>query len=135
MNDKAVTAEPCTQQKPVGRLWASAEHFYSQATCDDIRDSIRSSYLAALKAAGTLVASNPRVAQTRPKTRDVWELLSRLGDDWDEDIAYFRHWDKIRRDADLGLSIAVNSEQATAFFQRVGEFMDRIALVVSNVAA
>lgn len=135
MGDKAARNASIAQRRAVDKAWSSAEHFYSLATCDDVRDSIRASYLAALKAAGSLVASEPSVARTRPVTRDVWELLSRVSDEWDDDIAYFRHWDRIRRDAEMGLSVAVNGEQAAVFFHKVGEFMDRIAVVVSNAAA
>ncbi|MFY9189979.1 MAG: SAV_6107 family HEPN domain-containing protein [Lawsonella sp.] len=133
--DKVAGKLSRAQQQEAEKAWASAEHFYSQATCDDIRDSIQASYLAALKAAGALVASTPKITRTRPLTRDVWVLLARISDDWDEDIAYFRHWDGIRRDAEMGLTVAITKEQATSFFHKVGEFMDRVAQIAPNVAA
>lgn len=132
MTTKALTV---SQRKAVQQAWSSAEHFYSQATCEDPRDSVRASYLAALKAAGAVVASYPSVQRTRPITRDVWVLLGRLDPCWNPDIDYFRRWDGVRRDIELGLPVAVSSEQADEFFHQVGGFMDRVLDASERAAA
>ena len=56
----------------------SAEYFYSCAAAENPCESVRCSYLAAVKGAGILIARHPRLARTRPLTRDVWTLLARL---------------------------------------------------------
>lgn len=104
----------------------SAEYFYSRAATEDPRESVRCSYLAAVKGAGSLLAANPRIVRTRPSTRDVWTLLARLSPEWEEDIVYFRKLGTLRRDIEMGLSVVVTEETAVRVFLRVGAFLDRV---------
>ncbi|WQD13932.1 MAG: SAV_6107 family HEPN domain-containing protein [Lawsonella clevelandensis] len=84
--------------------------------------SVRSSYLAAVKGAGIILAAHPRIAKTRPLTRDVWTLLGRLSSEWEEDIVYFRRLGTLRRDIEMGLSVAVSVEMANEYFIGWGVF-------------
>ena len=104
----------------------SAEYFYSCAAAENPCESVRCSYLAAVKGAGILIARHPRLARTRPLTRDVWTLLARLSPEWDDDIAYFRQLAKLRRDIEMGLPVAISANTANEVFHRVGIFLDRV---------
>ncbi len=114
---------------------SSAEYFYSRAAAEDPRESIRCSYLAAVKGAGIILAAHPRIAKTRPLTRDVWTLLGRLSAEWEEDIVYFRQLATLRRDIEMGLSVAVSAEMANEVFLRVGRFLDRIDATNEDIQA
>ena len=114
---------------------SSAEYFYSRADAEDPRESIRCSYLAAVKGAGIVLAVHPRIAKTRPLTRDVWTLLGRLSAEWEEDIVYFRQLATLRRDIEMGLSVAVSAEMANEVFRRVGRFLDRIDATNEDIQA
>ena len=103
----------------------SAEYFYSCAAAENPCESVRCSYLAAVKGAGILIARHPRLARTRPLTRDVWTLLARLSPEWDDDIAYFRQLAKLRRDIEMGLPVAISANTANEVFPRVGILIDR----------
>ena len=104
----------------------SAEYFYSCAAAENPCERVRCSYLAAVKGAGILIARHPRLARTRPLTRDVWTLLARLSPEWDDDIAYFRQLAKLRRDIEMGLPVAISANTANEVFHRVGIFLDRV---------
>ena len=114
---------------------SSAEYFYSRAAAEDPRESIRCSYLAAVKGAGIVLAVHPRIAKTRPLTRDVWTLLGRLSAEWEEDIVSFRQLATLRRDIEMGLSVAVSAEMANEVFRRVGRFLDRIDATNEDIQA
>lgn len=114
---------------------SSAEYFYSRAAAEDPRESIRCSYLAAVKGAGIVLAVHPRIAKTRPLTRDVWTLLGRLSAEWEEDIVYFRQLATLRQDIEMGLSVAVSAEMANEVFRRVGRFLDRIDATNEDIQA
>lgn len=114
---------------------SSAEYFYSRAAAEDPRESIRCSYLAAVKGAGIVLAVHPRIAKTRPLTRDVWTLLGRLSAECEEDIVYFRQLATLRRDIEMGLSVAVSAEMANEVFRRVGRFLDRIDATNEDIQA
>ena len=114
---------------------SSAEYFYSRAAAEDPRESVRSSYLAAVKGAGIILAAHSRIAKTRPLTRDVWTLLGRLSSEWEEDIVYFRQLGTLRRDIEMGLSVAVSVEVANEVFHRVGRFLDRIDAAHEDIEA
>ena len=114
---------------------SSAEYFYSRAAEEDPRESIRCSYLEAVKGAGIVLAVHPRIAKTRPLTRDVWTLLGRLSAEWEEDIVYFRQLATLRRDIEMGLSVAVSAEMANEVFRRVGRFLDRIDATNEDIQA
>lgn len=114
---------------------SSAEYFYSRAAAEDPRESIRCSYIAAVKGAGIILASHPRIAKTRPLTRDGWTLLGRLSTEWDDDIAYFRQLATLRRDIEMGLPVAASAEMANEVFHRVGQFLDRVDAASEDIQA
>ncbi|MEV0030983.1 SAV_6107 family HEPN domain-containing protein [Nocardia sp. NPDC050793] len=123
------------QPGKAGKLLKKADGLLMQAAAEtDPRERFRTSYLAALRGAGAVLAFTGADAAPRARSRNAWVLLQRAAPEFVMWADYFSARSELRAALEAGLDREVDERQADEFSSRVGAFLHDVEDLLNSAA-
>lgn len=102
---------------------------------DDPAQRFAAAYLAALRAAASLLALRGRPHRGRARPMSVWTLLSSVAPELREWAAFFASCSSTRASVQAGITRAVSTRSADDLVRQTGQFLALVVRMIRDAAA